>query len=68
MLVFWKVSLMNADLAKKKDAIRMFTKEANKINEKQVEDLFGDWKDQKEGIGKLTSYINFISFPTKSDL
>ena len=30
----------------------MFNKKAGKVEEKEVDDLFESWKDQKEGIGK----------------
>ena len=52
LLIFWKVSAINADLQEKKNAIRMFNKKAGKVEEKEVDDLFESWKDQKEGIGK----------------
>ena len=52
LLIGWKVSLINKDLINKKKAIKRFQKKIAKMEEKDVDDLHIEWKDQREGLGK----------------
>ena len=52
VLIGWKLSKISADLVEKKNAVKLFQKNLEKIDEKGIDSLVANWKDQREGISK----------------
>lgn len=54
VLVGWKISSSTSDLKKKKQKIKNYAKQMEKIIEGSENLVFVSWKDQQEGIGRVS--------------